>query len=133
LQEALPYYRAALAVKPHDPEIRGNLGVALSKLNDLDGAIAEFRQAAGNERRSGVASFNLGTHLLRNGDTAEAIPVLERVTAAAPDNALAHFWLGRAYETAARPAEAIREYRAALARKPEDASIQDALRRLVPE
>ncbi len=132
LQEALPYYRAALAVKPHDPEIRGNLGVALSKLNDLDGAIAEFRQAAGHERRPGVASFNLGTHLLRNGDTAEAIPVLERVSAAAPDNALAHFWLGRAYETAGRPDDAIREYREALARKPDDASIQDALRRLVP-
>jgi hypothetical protein len=133
LPESLPYFRAALAIEPHNAAFRGDYGLALSKLGDLDGAIAQFRLAAADDSRPAVAAFNLGTHLLRKGQPAEATPVLEAVTRTNPGDPLSHYWLGRAYEAGGRAPAALREYREAAALNPGDASIQEAVRRLAGE
>ena len=41
-KEALPFYRKALAMNPAVPGLRLNLGLALFKEGDLQGAIREF-------------------------------------------------------------------------------------------
>jgi hypothetical protein len=42
LDEAIGYYRAALAIRPESPEARYNLGIALRDIGRLDDAEAEF-------------------------------------------------------------------------------------------
>jgi tetratricopeptide (TPR) repeat protein len=44
-EEAIRYYVAALALRPHNPVGCFNLGSALMETGDLDGAIAAFREA----------------------------------------------------------------------------------------
>src|SRR5262249_52461010 len=45
LDEAVGYYRAALALRPDSPGVHLNLGYALHAKGDHDGAIASFRAA----------------------------------------------------------------------------------------
>jgi hypothetical protein len=66
---------------------------------------------------------------LKNGAVETAVQLLEANLAEHPDSADAHFGLGRAYRAAGREAEAVREFRAALAIDPEHGRAAEALER----
>jgi Tfp pilus assembly protein PilF len=76
------------------------------------------------------ARFNLALLLLSGGDSAGAIAELQATLALEPQSAAAHLQLGNALVQAARPREAVAEYRRALELSPGLRAAQLALDRL---
>jgi tetratricopeptide (TPR) repeat protein len=63
----------AKSLQPGDAAAHYNLGVALSNKGDLDGAIAEWREALRLNPNYGDAHYNLGVALWHKGDWDGAI------------------------------------------------------------
>jgi serine/threonine protein kinase len=63
LEEAVRYYTAAVALRPQSPGARLNLGLALLDRGDLDGAIAQLREAIHLKADYREAHGNLGIAL----------------------------------------------------------------------
>src|SRR5262249_37182362 len=59
-EEAIRYYTAALALRPHHPAECVNLGNALRTRGDLDGAISAFREALDGHPGYAAAHERLG-------------------------------------------------------------------------
>jgi tetratricopeptide (TPR) repeat protein len=73
LREATGLLAAALAQNPYYAEIRNDLGVARLRAGDRDGALREFRRAAGDARTAFVDPMvNLAAMALDDGDRAAA-------------------------------------------------------------
>jgi tetratricopeptide (TPR) repeat protein len=72
LDEARRLYEAALAREPRDAAAHLNLGIALQRLGDRAGAVAEYRRAIGSDPRLGEAYGALAALLAARGETAEA-------------------------------------------------------------
>jgi cytochrome c-type biogenesis protein CcmH/NrfG len=68
--------------------------------------------------------------LIRKGEPAEAVQILDGVVKADPQSALKHYWLGRALEATNRRGEALEQYAQAHALDPCDASVTEALARV---
>jgi serine/threonine protein kinase/Flp pilus assembly protein TadD len=73
LEEAIGFYRAAVAVRPQSPGAYLNLGNALRDKGDTDGAIAEYREAIRLKPDYAAPHNNLGNALRDKGDTDGAI------------------------------------------------------------
>src|SRR5206468_3791170 len=58
--EAVAAYREAARLRPDDPAIRLNLGAALRRSGDLEGAVTELREATRLSPKNAVAWSNLG-------------------------------------------------------------------------
>jgi Flp pilus assembly protein TadD len=68
------WYRAALAVRPSNAAAWNNLGVVLVRQEDLDGAIAAYREAIRlHPHRAPKPNYNLGLALRKKGDLGGAI------------------------------------------------------------
>jgi serine/threonine-protein kinase len=65
--EALRYYTAALALRPHNPGVYVNRAIALKAAGELDAAIADLRQALAVAPGFAQAHFNLGLVQIRWG------------------------------------------------------------------
>jgi serine/threonine protein kinase/Flp pilus assembly protein TadD len=78
--EAIRYYTAALALRPHNPVACANLGIALRATGDLDGAIGAYREALDGHPDYAVAHELLGLVLEEKGDSDGAIAELREVT-----------------------------------------------------
>jgi tetratricopeptide (TPR) repeat protein len=59
-------YEQALALKPGDPNVITDLGIALRGLADYEGAVARFREAAKADPKHPQSRFNLGLVLLHD-------------------------------------------------------------------
>jgi serine/threonine-protein kinase len=70
--EAVGYYRAALALRPDSPGVYLNLGNALKKQNDLDGAIACYAKATSLDANYAEAHYLLGRAWAEQNRYAEA-------------------------------------------------------------
>lgn len=105
--------------KPNDAQGHFNLGTALSRKGDLDGAITEFRQAIRLKPDYADAHFNLGNALFRKRDLDNAIAEYRAAIRAKPDYADAHSNLGFALDDKGDRDDAIAEYRAAIRLQPE--------------
>src|SRR6185503_16291802 len=83
--EARALYERALEIRPGWPLALNNLGNALRSLGRPDEAIARYREALAHEALDSSRSLRtilanaLGTVLLRQGRSAEAVAVLEPV------------------------------------------------------
>ena len=66
-EEALRLYRDALLERPESPELRFNIGDALFKLGDYDGALSEYQAALAGEDPSlrSDTFYNLGNVLFQ--------------------------------------------------------------------
>ncbi len=126
---AAVHYREAIIINPDFSETRNDYGVALSRIGDIDGAIAQFRIAARLPNLS-KARFNLATHLLQKNEPIEATRLLVGLVSEDPDSALRHYWLGRALEMQGATAAALIQYKLAHARNPSDRSIAEAVDRM---
>jgi tetratricopeptide (TPR) repeat protein len=126
-EEAVGYYRAALAVRPDAPVVYTNLGSALYHKGRLDDAIRAYRRALALAPRLALAHTNLGLALHQKGDPDGAIACYRRALALDPKDVKAHSNLGNALLAKGLLDEAIAEYRRAIALDPTDAKAHYSL------
>ena len=93
--DAVGAYREAVRLKPAEPSYRLNLGAALRRQGDFDGALSAFREATRLAPQDPLGWVNLG--MIQSDQKAydEAVVSLERATKLNPEYALAWNRLGR--------------------------------------
>ncbi|HTQ56674.1 MAG TPA: tetratricopeptide repeat protein [Bryobacteraceae bacterium] len=82
LPKRYPYvseFRRALELDPKNLELRRDLAYLLLRMNHQSEAEVEFRTLVGMSATDYLSATQLGFLLLARGDTAEAMPLLERV------------------------------------------------------
>jgi serine/threonine protein kinase/Flp pilus assembly protein TadD len=92
--EAVTYFRIAVALRPHNCGVHLNLGFALNKRGDLPGAIAAYQKAIDLNPGYAAAYNNLGNALRHKGDLAGAMAALQKALDLDPDYAGAHYNMG---------------------------------------
>jgi serine/threonine-protein kinase len=127
LDEAIGFYRVALALRPQCPGIHLYLAIALNRRGQLDEAIQEFREAIRLDPKCTVAQTNLGGALEDKGQWEEAILEYRAAIALNPKHGLLHARLGNALRHRGQPDEAIQEYRVAIALAPKNAWAHNGL------
>ena len=113
--EAIPHFRTALDAHPEDVQAMVNLAIALAATGKADEAIPHLEKAAQLAPGDPGIQTNLGAALVDRGRMEAAIPHLEQAVEAAPQSADAHYHLGAAYAGQNRIANAMGEWRSALA------------------
>jgi tetratricopeptide (TPR) repeat protein len=122
LDEAIGFYRAALALRPQSPGVYVNLGNALNSRGKPTEAEAIFRKAVALKPDHYSAHSGLGLALLMQRKPAESEAAYRKSIALKPDNAKAHLNLGYVLGQQKKLAEAEAAYRKAIELKPDYAS-----------
>jgi tetratricopeptide (TPR) repeat protein len=117
-EEAVGYYRVALALRPGTGAIHTNLGLALMDKGRLDDAIRQYRRAIELDPTWAAAHTNLGLALQRKGRLDDAIGEYRRALALNPKAAAAHYNLGLTLFEQRRFPEAEAVYRKAIELRP---------------
>jgi serine/threonine protein kinase/tetratricopeptide (TPR) repeat protein len=112
--EAVRYYTAALALRPHNPGVLVNRGNALHEAGDLEAARADFEEAIAHAPRYAVAHNGLGMVLATKRDRKKAEAAYRQALALDPNLAVAHANLGNIYVSRSDWKGAITCYRRAL-------------------
>jgi len=126
-EEGVRYLTAALALRSDSPGVHLNLGVALVKKGDLDGAIRRFQVAVRIDPKYAVAHENLGRALFDKGQLDEAITKFQEAIRLKKDLSTAHYFLGDCWRAKGRLNDAITEYRKAIHFKPNFAEAHSSL------
>ncbi len=113
LRRAIETYRPARA------EWYIELGDSLEADGQRAAALAQYREAARRDPRSGFSLLRLGTSLRKSGRAAEAVTALARAATLEPDRAVTWHELGLAYQAAGRPGDAMTSIRRAIKRDPD--------------
>jgi tetratricopeptide (TPR) repeat protein len=92
--DAIGYYRAALALRPQSPAVHNNLGTVLRQRRKLDEAIKHLEVAVRLDPQYADAHYNLALALYDKGRREEAISQYEEVLRIHPKDAPAHNNLG---------------------------------------
>jgi tetratricopeptide (TPR) repeat protein len=120
-EEAVRYYGAALALRPHNPAVCISLGNALSALGKLDAAISTYREALDRHPEYTAAHERLALALESKGDLDGAITEIRetiRLGGAARQHCGDHVVLGRLLQRKGLRDEALAEFRLALEQDP---------------
>jgi protein O-GlcNAc transferase len=126
-------YRGALAADPNVPRGHYSLGLLLYKQRRYSEAARAFdRELAADADYPPALQYRAELELDR-GDTAAALPLLERLTSVAPGHAEGWRALGRARIDQGRPAEAAAALRRSIELSPEDPSAHFLLGRAYAE
>jgi tetratricopeptide (TPR) repeat protein len=112
---AVHYFERALELRPHDPRLRGNLGLAFLKTGRPADAIPHFIRALELKSTDVETRVHLGVALILVNRADEATEQLRQAVGQRPDHARARFELGRAYLVRGHRAEA--EEQAAILRR----------------
>jgi tetratricopeptide (TPR) repeat protein len=118
LEEAVGYYRAALALRPDSSVAHNNLGVALHGNGKVEEAIACYHRAIAADPKAAHAHNNLGLALQDKGELGGAMACYRKAIAVDPRHAPAHYNLGVALDGTGQVEEAIACYRRAIAADP---------------
>jgi serine/threonine-protein kinase len=94
LEEAVGYYRVAVAQRPHSPGLHLNLGNVLAKKGDWDAAIEEYREVLRLQKDFPFVHGNLGKTLYYMGKHDEAIACFQEAIRIKDDDVKAHSDLG---------------------------------------
>jgi tetratricopeptide (TPR) repeat protein/tRNA A-37 threonylcarbamoyl transferase component Bud32 len=116
--EAVGYYRAALAVRPGNLVVCNKLGIALEAKGDLTGAIAAYKKAIALDPKPAFTHYNLGNAQAAKKDLARAIACYKQAIALDPTHAPAHNNLGIALKAKGDLTGAIAAYKKAIALDP---------------
>jgi tetratricopeptide (TPR) repeat protein/serine/threonine protein kinase len=121
LEEAVGFYRAALALRPRSPGVHLNFGNALQDQGKLVEAEAAFREAIHLKPDYAEGHHNLGKALQAQGKLAEAEAAYREAIRLWPDHAPAHRDLAIHLRGQGNLPEAEAAYREAIRLKPDDA------------
>jgi serine/threonine-protein kinase len=124
LEEAIGFYRAALALRPGSAPVHNNLGNALRARKDLAGAIACYRKAVALDPNLAFAYANLGETLHASKDLAGAIAAYRRAIALDPSNAKVYNNLGAVLHASKDLDGAIAAFRKALEIDPSQVKVR---------
>jgi serine/threonine protein kinase/tetratricopeptide (TPR) repeat protein len=127
LEEAVGFYRVAVALRPQSPGVYLNLGGALYAQGRLDEAIAACRQAIRLKKDLPKAHTNLGSALHDKGQLDEAIAEHREAIRLKKDYATAHYNLGNTLRAQGRLDEAIAEVHEAIRLKKDFAEAHNLL------
>jgi tetratricopeptide (TPR) repeat protein len=116
--EAVGYYRAALALRPDSPVVHHNLGGAFYARKDLDAAEAAFRRAVELAPRLAPSVMNLGVIRYDRNDLDGALTLLREAADLDPSLAAAHTNLGNALRRKLDLKGALAAYHRAIAADP---------------
>jgi serine/threonine-protein kinase len=112
--QAIGFFRVAIALRPQSPGAHLNLGWAFGKQGRLGRAIAAYRQAIRVKDNYPEAHNNLGAALNEKGRLAQAIAAYRQAIRLKRDYPEAHFGLGNSLYGKGRLSQAIAAYRQAL-------------------
>ena len=121
LGEALAHYRAALAEKPADPELMGNVGQILVAMNRPGEAVPFLEKAVEAEPFAIIARFDLAVAYGRSGKPKEAAEQYEALVQSGSTDSRVYHNLGLALRRLGRNAEAAAAFDRATALAPERA------------
>ena len=96
--------------RPWNPRARNNLGNALLRASDVDGAFAQYAEAIRLEPDYAEAHYNLGNAFLRKGRPADAAASYAAALRIDPELAPAHYNLGNVQLAEGRFEEAIAHF-----------------------
>jgi tetratricopeptide (TPR) repeat protein len=112
--EAIGFYRAALALRRQNPGAFLNLGNALMAQGKLDEAASAYRQAIKLQPDFATAYTNLGVVFLRQDKLDEAIAAFRKAIALKPNDPRSYFNLGDALGRQGKLDEAVAALRKAI-------------------
>jgi tetratricopeptide (TPR) repeat protein len=112
--ESIRYFTAALALRPDNPGIYVNRGIALRDAAEVDAAIADFRQAIALAPQYATAHYNLAFTLHQKKELDEAIREYRTAIELDHQSIWFHINLGDALYDNNQRDEAIVEYRTAI-------------------
>lgn len=121
--DAALLWERVVSAAPNHPLALLHLGQHAALRGDLAGAVQLLNRALAAAPRDVATLFNLSAVHRRMGDTAAELTFLDRAIAADPYYLPALLAKGRALERSAKPRQAARIYRDALAIAPPDASL----------
>jgi Flp pilus assembly protein TadD/serine/threonine protein kinase len=127
LDEAIGFYRVAVALRPGSPGARLNLGAALHAQKKLDEAVAAYQKAIALKPDYADAYRNLGNALDEQKKLDEAVAAYQKAIALKPDFADAYYNLGNALDEQKKLDEAVAAYQKAIALKPDFAKAYNNL------
>ena len=137
LSEAEKAFNMALQLDPHNSKAENGLGLIFESSAQPAAALAAYQKAIawdeGSPRKSEQPYVNLGSLLLEQGRTTDAIQPLETAVTLAPDNAYCRMRLGTAYFRAGQMAKAQRELEKATQLDPENAAAHYQLGKVYKE
>lgn len=113
-KDSITLYRHTLAVTSGNYLILNNYGIALAEQGDLDGAIAQYREALRVWPQSANAHINLGAAYAHEENFDEAIREYGEALRIKPDYALAMTDMAKALAAQGKGNEAIAQYEQAL-------------------
>lgn len=132
---ALESFRLAIELDPHSVKARNHLGQALEGLTRFEEAKDAYRKAIDLERDGREQSewpyYNLGVLLLAEGDTGQAVTLLERALERNPSSTQTRTKLGAAYSAASRLQDATEQLRAVVLAEPSNADAHYQLGRVL--
>jgi serine/threonine-protein kinase len=130
-EEAVGYFRVALAARPGSPRVRTVLGLALIRTGRDEEGVEECRQAVRLDPTRAVYQVNLcvGLFFARRFD--EAIKEFPAAIRMNPNDALLHNLFGFCLETKGQFDEALTQHREAIALDPNRAESQREFRRFL--
>ena len=125
--EAISFFRAALAIRPRSAVAYYGLACGLQKQDKLDEAIAAYRQAIEFNPTYAPAYSALGGALSEQKKLPEAIAACHKAIKLDPKDAIAYNNLARVFQHQKQLDEAFAAYRKAIELDPKDARIQTNL------
>lgn len=108
-EEALEALTAAEQERPEDARIRNFRGIALAQLGKMTEAAGDYQEAIRLDPQYEVAYRNFGFLLWTQRQLDRAHEILMHAVALSPDDAFAHYYLGRVHLDARQYADAFRE------------------------
>ncbi len=120
-EEAIGYYRAALALQPQSVAVYNNLGLLLKDQQKLAEAEAAYRRAIAIQPNLAQAWYNLGNLLAGQQKPAEAEAAYRKAVQLQPDHAPAWYSLGLLLAEQQKPSEVEAAYRKAIEIQPDHA------------
>jgi tetratricopeptide (TPR) repeat protein/O-antigen ligase len=107
--QALEYYRQALALRPHDPKTLNEWGLVHFAKGEYDQAVEKYQRSLSLSSGSIQTYLLLGDAYRASGDFAQPVKAYEKIVEIAPDDFIGHRSLALLYEQMGRIEEAITE------------------------